>query len=345
MMRWWWFGPAVTKKELEREMRLMKEGGIGGFEVQAVYPLLPDDPSSGIKNLPYLSDAFIDALRFTSTKARELGLRMDLTLGSGWPYGGPSVPITDAAAMLRSERVKVQPNVRRITIPSITAGEKFLAAFLVRADGQSIVADSLRELADIHDGAVWLPGNLEASLQVGILRAGGDGRGELLYCAMRDGGLGDAGTAEHDDRVRDIVLGEQRLRLQIVEHQAHAAHIGALQEIGIAVGPAIARAGDDRLDPGRRRGVVGARVWPVVGQGPLALLGRRGLFHVGSLNYPLRGRLTTKASRGAAASHRLSVPARGRGRPSAEPGKGRLSNGDNKMGRYDGGNLRFQRPL
>src|SRR2546425_6350564 len=34
MMRWWWFGPAVTKPELEREMRLMKEGGIGGFEVQ-----------------------------------------------------------------------------------------------------------------------------------------------------------------------------------------------------------------------------------------------------------------------------------------------------------------------
>ena len=79
----------------------MKEGGIGGFEVQAVYPLLPDDPSSGIKNLPYLSDEFIDALRFTSTKARELGLRMDLTLGSGWPYGGPSVPITDASGKLR----------------------------------------------------------------------------------------------------------------------------------------------------------------------------------------------------------------------------------------------------
>ena len=30
MVRWWWFGPAVTKPELEREMRLMKEGGIGG---------------------------------------------------------------------------------------------------------------------------------------------------------------------------------------------------------------------------------------------------------------------------------------------------------------------------
>jgi len=31
MMRWWWFGPSVTKPELEREMRAMKEGGIGGF--------------------------------------------------------------------------------------------------------------------------------------------------------------------------------------------------------------------------------------------------------------------------------------------------------------------------
>src|ERR1035438_3236998 len=25
MVRWWWFGPSVTRPELEREMRLMKE--------------------------------------------------------------------------------------------------------------------------------------------------------------------------------------------------------------------------------------------------------------------------------------------------------------------------------
>src|SRR6266540_1813632 len=81
MMRWWWFGPAVTKTELEREMRLMKEGGIGGFEVQPVYPLALDDPSRGIRNLPFLSQEFLEALRFASGKARELGLRMDLTLG------------------------------------------------------------------------------------------------------------------------------------------------------------------------------------------------------------------------------------------------------------------------
>jgi len=166
MMRWWWFGPAVTKPELEREMRLMKDGGIGGFEVQPVYPLSPDDPTLGIKNLPYLSDEFIDSLRFVSAKARELGLRMDLTVGSGWPFGGPQVSITDAAGMLRTERVKLQGSTRRVPLPSITVGEQLLAVFSVRSERQSIASDNLRELTDIHDGAVWLPAGLEGQHEV-----------------------------------------------------------------------------------------------------------------------------------------------------------------------------------
>src|SRR5215468_7879817 len=68
MMRWWWFGPAVTKPELEREMRLMKEGGIGGFEVQPVYPLVLDDEAAGIKTQPFLSREFLESLRFTAEK-------------------------------------------------------------------------------------------------------------------------------------------------------------------------------------------------------------------------------------------------------------------------------------
>ncbi|MDQ3011256.1 MAG: hypothetical protein M3X11_11205, partial [Acidobacteriota bacterium] len=49
MMRWWWYGPAVTKAELEREMRVMKESGIGGFEVQPVYPVTMDNAGAGVK--------------------------------------------------------------------------------------------------------------------------------------------------------------------------------------------------------------------------------------------------------------------------------------------------------
>src|SRR5438270_844030 len=157
MVRWWWFGPSVTKPELEREMRVMKEGGIGGFEVQPTYPLSLDDPTRGIRNFPFLSDEYLGALRFVAAKARELGLRMDLTLGSGWPYGGPQVSVSQAAGMLRTERVKVDSDTRRAPLPDIGAGEKLIGVFLARTQGQGVAPDSLREITDLKDGAVQIP--------------------------------------------------------------------------------------------------------------------------------------------------------------------------------------------
>ena len=82
LMRWWWFGPSVTTVELEAEMRRMREGGIGGFELAVVYPMALDDPARHLRNEPYLSPEFLDKVAFTSRKARELGLRMDVTIGS-----------------------------------------------------------------------------------------------------------------------------------------------------------------------------------------------------------------------------------------------------------------------
>ena len=142
MMRWWWFGPAVSKPELERELRLMKDGGIGGVEIQPVYPLQLDG------NLPYLSDAFLDALRFTNDKARELGLRVDLTLCSGWPYGGPHIPITQAAGRLRRATAKLPSAATSVPLPKLAEGEKFLAAFA-----------GTHQLTEIHDNAVQVPPN------------------------------------------------------------------------------------------------------------------------------------------------------------------------------------------
>ena len=68
-MRWWWFGPSQERGELEREMRAMKAGGIGGFEVQQVYPLEVEG------NYPYLSNRFLENLRFTAEKASEAASR------------------------------------------------------------------------------------------------------------------------------------------------------------------------------------------------------------------------------------------------------------------------------
>src|SRR5438270_4849503 len=155
MMRWWWFGPAVQKWELERELRTMKEGGIGGVEVQPVYPLELDDPDRGIRNLSYLSDQFRDMLRFTAEKARELGLRFDLTLGSGWPYGGPQVPVTEAAGRLRIEKMDVEPG-QAVQMPYLVNGEKFLAAFLHQPSA-TFGDNAWMEVTDLHKGTMVLP--------------------------------------------------------------------------------------------------------------------------------------------------------------------------------------------
>jgi hypothetical protein len=109
MMRWWWFGPAVTHRELARELNVMKAAGIGGVEIQPVYPLELDDPKTGFHNQTYLSKEFLDAVRFTSETAHHLGLRVDITLGSGWPYGGPDTPVTEASARLRIEKSDLPP--------------------------------------------------------------------------------------------------------------------------------------------------------------------------------------------------------------------------------------------
>lgn len=143
MMRWWWFGPAVEDNELERELRVMKEGGIGGVEIQPVYALALDDPGKGIKNYPYLSDDFLQRVHFANQAARQLGMRVSITLGSGWPYGGPNVPVTLAAGRLRMVKTPLAAGADQITIPSLENGEKLIAAF-IGTKQLSLPADSTR---------------------------------------------------------------------------------------------------------------------------------------------------------------------------------------------------------
>ncbi len=146
MMRWWWFGPAVTPEGLDRELQAMRDAGLGGVEVQPVYPLVPDDRSRGLVNHPFLSPPFLEAVRHSAETARRLGLRFDLTLGSGWPYGGPHISIDHAAGRLRWEKVAVKG--RRVPLPAMTTGERLIAVTL--PDGRA-------ELTDIRGDVVWLP--------------------------------------------------------------------------------------------------------------------------------------------------------------------------------------------
>lgn len=134
MMRWWWFGPSVNKPELLREMQQMKAGGIGGFEIQPVYPLALDDPQTGFRNFPYLSAEFLEDVRYANDEAAKLGLRVSLTLSSGWPYGGPNTPATEAAGALHLDVAPIADGENSVALPALGAGESVEAVFLASSN-------------------------------------------------------------------------------------------------------------------------------------------------------------------------------------------------------------------
>jgi hypothetical protein len=157
LMRWWWFGPSVTAAELEAEMRRMKEGGIGGFELAVVYPMALDDPARGIRNERYLSPEFLEKVGFASRKARELGLRMDVTIGSGWSYGGPYITPDLASTRLRSDRREITPDATSVARPLPYEGDRLIAAFIGRGSLAEVDPTSFHELDISGAGPIPLP--------------------------------------------------------------------------------------------------------------------------------------------------------------------------------------------
>lgn len=129
----------------------MRGVGIGGVEIQPVYPLMLDDEAQGIENLRYLSPEFLDDLAFANKTARSLGMRVDITLGSGWPYGGPKTTLALAAGRLK---IVSRPVVSAtITPPPLAEGDRLIAAFSVAGTAPSFDPASARRI-DLTTGSI-----------------------------------------------------------------------------------------------------------------------------------------------------------------------------------------------
>jgi hypothetical protein len=85
-VRWWWNGDKVEKEEIARELRLMKDAGIGGVEINPIkFPSRTDD--LGKPAIRWLSPEWVELLDFTLKEAAALDITCDLIVGSGWPFG------------------------------------------------------------------------------------------------------------------------------------------------------------------------------------------------------------------------------------------------------------------
>lgn len=92
MARWWWPGGAVDDATLRASLRGMADAGYAQVEVQPFLIGLSAADVAADPRIRTVGDAaFLGHLRAAAEAARDLGLAWHLTLGSGWPNGGPEV--------------------------------------------------------------------------------------------------------------------------------------------------------------------------------------------------------------------------------------------------------------
>ena len=102
--RWWWMGSAVEKKHITRSLITFQKAGIGGVEIEPIYGVKGQEE----KFINFLSPKWIDMLVHTVKMADSLKMGVDLTLGTGWPWGGSDLSSVDAAKRLLVRKVQLK---------------------------------------------------------------------------------------------------------------------------------------------------------------------------------------------------------------------------------------------
>jgi len=129
-------GSAVDRDNLTWNMEKYRAAGLGGLELTPIY---------GVKGyeshfINYLSPAWMDMLGYTLREARRLGLGLDMSTGTGWPFGGG--PLIDSAYACREVFSKVWV---------VKGGQgladtvRFVQEPLVHTDGRAVSIDALVE--------------------------------------------------------------------------------------------------------------------------------------------------------------------------------------------------------
>lgn len=67
--------------------------GIGAVEITPLYGIQGNEQN----DIPYLSDEWMQMLRFVEDKGKKTGIETDMNNGTGWPFGGPEVPLSESA--------------------------------------------------------------------------------------------------------------------------------------------------------------------------------------------------------------------------------------------------------
>lgn len=90
---WWWMGGIATEKDLKENLQELQRIGIGGIHIVPIYGVR--DYESRFQ--PFLGDKWMESFAVILSEAKKLNLGVDISNGSGWPFGGPNVSLEDGA--------------------------------------------------------------------------------------------------------------------------------------------------------------------------------------------------------------------------------------------------------
>jgi hypothetical protein len=130
LVRWWWPGNDVAEAELRREIDVLDKAGFGGTEIQAFSKGFAnkDFSQAQIQRInSFATPSFFRHVRVAVEEARNHGMFVDYTFGSGWPFGGGDAITPELSSIeLRSTRLSVAGPAKfneKLQIPSITDGD------------------------------------------------------------------------------------------------------------------------------------------------------------------------------------------------------------------------------
>ena len=96
---WWWMGGAVDEANLTRELERHRAAGMGGVHIIQIYG------AKGYESrfIDYLSPKWMQMMGHAVKEAARLDMGVDMTMGSGWCFGGPRVKGSDACAVVSAK--------------------------------------------------------------------------------------------------------------------------------------------------------------------------------------------------------------------------------------------------
>ena len=110
--RWWWLGSAVDKTNLQWTMQQYADHGIGAVEITPLYGVQGNQAN----NIPYLSDKWMEMLREVQKNGQQMGIEIDMATGTGWPFGGPWVPLEESACKV----IFVERDITKGSVPDFS---------------------------------------------------------------------------------------------------------------------------------------------------------------------------------------------------------------------------------